>query len=192
MALSLAGRKLMAEVVGCVAVLIAGAYVLTHTQETKQFAAKLFGLKPAQEQAAATSASGIMKQEQAASSSRRRVELAAQGNGHHFAEAEINGRSITGLVDTGASMVALTYDDARRAGVLPRDSEFTQRASTANGVTKFAAIRIDRMSIGGIEVRNVSAAVMEDGKLETSLIGMSYLSKLGRVDLRSGRLVLEE
>ena len=193
MALSLGGRKLIAEVFGCITVLVAGAYALTHAQETKQFAAKLMGLKPAQEQASATPSSGIMKQlEQGAPSSRRRVELEAQGNGHYFADAEVNGRTITGMVDTGASMVALTYEDARRAGVLPRDSEFTQRANTANGVTKFAAIQIDRMSIGGIEIRNVRAAVMEEGKLDTTLVGMSYLSRLSRVDIRSGRLVLEE
>ena len=123
---------------------------------------------------------------------RRSVELTSQQNGHFFAEAEINGRPVTVMVDTGASMVALTYDDARRAGVVPRDSEFTQQANTANGLAKFASIEIDRISIGGVEVRRVQAAVMEEGKLDTTLLGMSVLSKLGSVAMRSGRLVLEE
>ncbi len=190
MALSSSGRKLVVEVVGCVAVLVVGAVALTHGRDTRQLLAQVAGVRD--KTGAATKASenadgGIM-----VSSGRRRVELSAGGNNHYFAEAELNGRPVTVMVDTGASMVALTYDDARRAGIYPRDSDFTGRSSTANGIARFAPVDIDRVSIGGIEVRNVRAAVMEDGKLETSLLGMSYLSKVGSVAMKSGRLVLEE
>ena len=188
MALSLSGRKLVAEVVGCIAVLVAGAVFLTHYQDTKRLAARAFGTATAAQKQPASDSDEVPK----TSSGRRAVELKAQSNGHFFAEAEINGRPVTVMVDTGASMVALTYDDARRAGVTPRDSEFTQQANTANGIAKFASIEIDRISIGGVQVRNVRAAVMEEGKLDTTLLGMSFLNKLGRVDMRSGRLVLEE
>ena len=64
-------------------------------------------------------------------------------------------------------------------------------SNDANGVAKVAPIEIDRLSIGNVEVRNVRAAVMEEGKLDVTLLGMSFLSKLSRVDMRSGRLVLE-
>ena len=96
------------------------------------------------------------------------------------------------LVDSGASIVALTYEDASRAGVYVRDSDYTQRVSTANGSARVAPVTLDRVSIGDITVRNVPAAVSERGKLGTSLLGMSFLGRLQRVDMRGGVLVLQE
>ena len=194
MALSSSGRKLLVEAVACATILAIGAIVLTHAKETKQFLAQVTGLRSPQTSQQAAPSDGIARSDNAVvqGSGRRRVELAAGGHNHFFAEAELNGRPVTVMVDTGASMVALTYDDARRAGIYPRDSDFTGRSSTANGIARFAPVDIDRVSIGGIEVRNVRAAVMEDGKLETSLLGMSYLSKVGSVAMKSGKLVLEE
>jgi aspartyl protease family protein len=122
----------------------------------------------------------------------RIVELRAGSYGHYRTSAEINGRPVTVMVDTGASMVALSYEDARAAGIYLRDSDFTHRVSTANGFARVAPITIDRVSIGDITVRNVPGAVMEAGKLETSLLGMSFLARLQRVDMRSGVLVLQE
>lgn len=120
------------------------------------------------------------------------VELRAVSNGHYFTAAEINGRAVNVMVDTGASMVALSWDDANRAGLFVRNSDYTQRVQTANGVGRFAPVTIDRISIGPITVRNVPAAVSEPGALSTSLLGMSFLSRLQRVDMRSGTLVLTE
>ncbi len=54
------------------------------------------------------------------------VELRARGDGHYYAKAEVNGRPADVMVDTGASMVALTYEDAERAGVRLKPSDFTQ------------------------------------------------------------------
>jgi aspartyl protease family protein len=122
----------------------------------------------------------------------RTVEIRAGRHGHFFASAEINGRSIDVMVDSGASIVALSYDDARRAGVHVRNSDFTQRVSTANGLARVAPVVLDRVSIGDITVRNVSAAVGEPGSMATSLLGMSFLGRLQRVDMRAGTLVLQE
>jgi len=96
------------------------------------------------------------------------------------------------LVDSGASIVALTYDDARRAGVFVRGSDYTQRVSTANGFARVAPVVLDRISIGAITVRHVPAAVTEPGSLATSLLGMSFLARLRRVDMRAGTLLLQE
>ncbi len=96
------------------------------------------------------------------------------------------------LVDSGASIVALSYDDARRAGVYVRDRDYTQRVSTANGQARVAPVVLDRVSIGDITVRNVPAAVSEPGSLGTSLLGMSFLGRLQRVEMRAGTLVLQE
>ena len=101
--------------------------------------------------------------------------------------------SIDVLVDTGASIVALTYEDAQRAGVYVRDSDFTQRVTHGQWAGPRGPGRArPRQSIGDITVRNVPAAVTEPGSLETSLLGMSFLSRLQRVDMRAGTLVLQE
>jgi aspartyl protease family protein len=122
----------------------------------------------------------------------RIVELKAGAFGHFHTRAEINGRPIGVMVDSGASMVAMTYEDAREAGFFVRDSDFTHQVNTANGTARVAPVTIDRISIGDITVRNVPGAVLEAGKLGTTLLGMSFLSRLQRVDMRSGMLVLQE
>jgi len=122
----------------------------------------------------------------------RVVEIKAGAYGHFHTRAEINGRPIGVMVDSGASIVALTFEDARAAGLYVRDSDFTHRVSTANGSARIAPVTIDRITIGDITVREVAGAVMETGKLGTTLLGMSFLSRLQRVDMRSGMLVLEE
>lgn len=122
----------------------------------------------------------------------RVVELKAGSYGHYYTRAEINGRFVGVLVDTGASHVALTSEDARQAGVFIRDSDYTHRVNTANGEARVAPVVLDRISIGEITVRNVPASVSEPGKLGTSLLGMSFLGRLQRVEMRPGLLVLQE
>jgi aspartyl protease family protein len=122
----------------------------------------------------------------------RVVEIRAGSLGHYRADAEVNGRIVRVLVDTGASVVALTYEDARDIGLVVRESDFTHRVTTANGIARVAPVMIDTISIGDIQVRNVQGAVMEAGKLGTTLLGMSFLGRLQRVDMRAGTLVLQE
>lgn len=119
-------------------------------------------------------------------------ELQAEADGHYYARAEINGRPVDVMVDTGASMVALTYEDAERAGLSLRPGDFTGRVSTANGIAAVAPVTLGRVTIGRITVRDVRAAVCERGKLEKTLLGMSFLSRLERVDINRGRLTLVE
>jgi aspartyl protease family protein len=120
------------------------------------------------------------------------MELKAGRNGHFNTEAEVNGRPIEVMVDTGATLVALSYEDAERAGIYLNNSDFNRSVSTANGVARIAPVTLDRVSIGDITVRNVPAAVAEPGRLKTSLLGMTFLSRLSRFDMRSGVLVLQE
>ncbi len=120
------------------------------------------------------------------------VEIAAARNGHFFTEAEIDGRPINIMVDTGATMVALSYEDAERAGIYVNASDFTHSVSTANGRARIAPVMLQSVSIGDITVRDVPAAVSEPGRLRTSLLGMSFLGRLSRFDMRSGLLVLQD
>jgi aspartyl protease family protein len=120
------------------------------------------------------------------------VSLPAGAYGHFEAEAEINGRPIDVMVDTGASLVALTYEDAERLGIYVKPTDFTHIAKTANGTTSVAPVTISRISIGDITVRDVHGVVSERGKSERTLLGMSFLGRLSRVEMRGGTLVLQE
>lgn len=120
------------------------------------------------------------------------VEIRAGNHGHFVATAQLNGRPIEVLVDTGASFVALSYEDAQRAGVLVSPADFTQRVATANGTAKIAPVVLDSIGIGGIVMRNVQAAVSEPGLLGTSLLGMTFLGRLSHAELRNGVLTLRE
>lgn len=127
-----------------------------------------------------------------ASSDAGDVELKAGPSGHFETEVEVNGSSIDVMVDTGATLVALTYEDAERAGIYLKSADFTHEVKTANGTAKVAPVEISSISIGDITVRNIRAAVTERGKLHKTLLGMSFLSRLSRVEMRSNALVLHE
>lgn len=120
------------------------------------------------------------------------VELYADRSGHFAASMEINGRPINAIVDTGATIVMLTYEDAQRIGIHLRDRDFTMPMQTANGIAKAAPITLDRITIGSITIRNVQAGVGEPGLLRSNLLGMTFLKRLSKFEIRSGTLVLQE
>lgn len=121
----------------------------------------------------------------------QQVRLRGDGRGHFQANAQINGRTIDVLVDTGATLVALTYEDAQAAGVAPRADEYRYISQTANGEARFARVRLDEVRIGSISVRNVDAAVSQPGRLNTTLLGMSFLRNV-RFESQGGVLTLEQ
>ncbi|GAA3846766.1 TIGR02281 family clan AA aspartic protease [[Pseudomonas] carboxydohydrogena] len=127
-----------------------------------------------------------------ASSGSRRVSLRSDRSGHFRTEARVDGRDLDFLVDTGATVIALTQKDAERIGIRPFLSDYTTSVNTANGPAKAARARINRIDIGGVVVRDVDALVMPEGALQQNLLGMAYLSKLKRFEYSSGNLVLEQ
>ena len=122
----------------------------------------------------------------------RSVIVPRDGRGHFQLDARIDGRRLTFMVDTGASVIALTADDAATLGIHPSASEFTALVSTANGTVRAAPIELDRVEIEDITVRNVAAMVLPDGALRDNLLGMSFLSRLHRWEFADGKLVLEQ
>lgn len=120
------------------------------------------------------------------------VELKADRAGHFETEARINGRPIQVMVDTGASIVALTWEDAMAAGLNVRDADFTGQVRTANGAARVAPVQLDQVSIGDITVRGVQGVVSKPGAMHTTLLGMSFLKRLSRAEMRKGTLVLEQ
>lgn len=119
------------------------------------------------------------------------VALTADRGGHFYTPVRLNGREIEVVVDTGATLVAMSYDDARAAGIFVRPSDFKWRSRTANGIAKSARVMIDKVDLGGITVRNVQASVAEPGRLHITLLGMSFLSKLQRFEMSGGKLILQ-
>jgi len=122
----------------------------------------------------------------------REVRLAAGPGGHFVTDAEINNRSMRVMVDTGATVVALTADDARHAGVNPLPSEFNVPVRTANGVAYTARATLREIRISGVRVRDVEALVSQPGDLNITLLGMAFLSRLKQVTMRNGELLLVE
>lgn len=114
--------------------------------------------------------------------------LVKSPDGHFWAEGAVNGRQVRFLVDTGASAVALTPEDARRLGVL-QGLDYSVEVSTANGKTRAARVVLDSVSVAGARVAGVEAFVVEKG-LDHSLLGMTYLGRLSRFEATQGSLIL--
>jgi aspartyl protease family protein len=122
----------------------------------------------------------------------RQVALNADRSGHYFADATVNGIAVRVMVDTGATLVALTADTASRLGIYPSQNAYRLPIATANGATTAAAVTLDHVRLGNIDVYNVQAAVMPAGALSINLLGMSFLGKLSRFQAGGGQLVLVE
>jgi aspartyl protease family protein len=170
------------------------AYGLKHRDQVHKFVEQLAGLPSAQPGGAGKDSGTDVDEntvEATSGEAAGEVTLRASDAGHFETSAEINGRSVDVLVDTGATLVALTYEDAERAGIYPRPSEFTQSVATANGITKVAPVDIDSVTVGNITVHNVRGAVTERGKLQRTLLGMTFLGKL-HVEMRKNVLVLRD
>lgn len=194
MAMSSGVRQAVGLAVGWLLVAATSAVGVLRFAELKEATRGLTGVTAADAAYAASSSGRSPRQRQLERrlASGRVVELKAGTFGHYRAQAEINGRPVEVLVDSGASLVVLSHDDAERAGLNIRARDYTQRVSTANGPTRVAPMLLDRVSIGDITVRNVEAAVSEPGKLGQSLLGMTFLGRLQRVDMRAGVLILQE
>jgi aspartyl protease family protein len=120
------------------------------------------------------------------------ITLMADQRGHFNVDGLVDGRRLGFMVDTGASVIALRETDASRLGIHPAERDYTARVNTANGTIKAAPVRLDRVEIGGLTVRSVEALVLSDQALSQNLLGMSFLSRLRRVEMGNGRLVLEQ
>jgi aspartyl protease family protein len=120
----------------------------------------------------------------------RKVVVTADGRGHFSSTFKLNGRQVDGMIDTGATLVAVNTSTARRIGLSLNPSDFSHEVNTANGSIKAAVVMIDRLQIGSISVDGVQAIVLDDKALRTNLIGMSFLNRLGKYQAENGTLLL--
>lgn len=116
--------------------------------------------------------------------------VAANYSGHYIVHPTIDNYRIRMMVDTGATLVALTASDARALGLRLEQGDYRARLSTANGVVRAARVNLREIRLGSILVRNVEAVVLPEGALGVSLLGASFLGKLRGYEVQTGRMVL--
>lgn len=122
----------------------------------------------------------------------RTVSLRADQRGHFEVDARINGKPVPVMVDTGATSVALRFEDAARLGIRPLPSEFDVPIATANGTTRAARVMLNEVRIGDVRVARVEALILPAKALNTNLLGMTFMKRLGKVEMKGDRLVLAE
>ncbi|MBP1807595.1 retropepsin-like aspartic protease family protein [Rubellimicrobium aerolatum] len=110
-------------------------------------------------------------------------------NGHYYLTLEVNGAPVVFTVDTGATDMVLSRADARAAGIDPEGLAYLGLAGTANGQVRTARVHLDTVALDGLIDRDVPA-VVTDGELESSLLGMTYLDRFARLEIANGELVL--
>jgi aspartyl protease family protein len=120
------------------------------------------------------------------------VELSPYRNAQFRTEVEIDGTRIHALVDTGASQVLLSAEDARAINIDPPASAYTATAQTANGAVNFAPVRLRELRVGGITVYDVDGLVARPGQTAISLLGMSFLRKLSSFQVADDHFVMKQ
>ena len=117
------------------------------------------------------------------------VEVPRMFDGHFYLTARLNGTPVEFVVDTGATDVVLTEDDARRVGIDVDALAYTGRAMTANGMVRTAEAVVEEVRLGEIRDRNLRVSVNE-GEMAQSLLGMDYLRRFSRIEIADDTLVL--
>ncbi|OWU85334.1 aspartyl protease [Oceanicola sp. 22II-s10i] len=117
------------------------------------------------------------------------VAVPRERDGHYYVTVAINGTPVRMIVDTGATDMVLSHEDAAAAGIDLAGLQYYNRAQTANGAVRIAPVRLDEVELGPITDRNFRAFVSE-GDMPASLLGMSYLQNFTSVEIRNDALVL--
>jgi aspartyl protease family protein len=113
-------------------------------------------------------------------------------NGHYRADVTVDGRTVPMMVDTGASTIALSFEDAERLGLNPGALDFSYTVMTANGPARTAYTTLPVVSVGSIQRTNLRAAIAERGKLGESLLGMNFLGSLSAFTFSGDELRLRD
>ena len=114
-----------------------------------------------------------------------------EDDGHFWARADVSGTQVKFMVDTGASIVALTYLDAQRLGLKPEELDFDSEIRTAGGVTYGAPVTLESIRVGKVKIENVNAVILRT-ELEQSLLGMTFLGELHYYEVRQGQMIIRQ
>lgn len=110
-------------------------------------------------------------------------------SGHFHVDGQVNGQTVDFIVDTGATAVTLSMEDARRIGIRFSESDFGPIGWGASGEVRGMMLTLDRVSIDGKEAHGVSAAIAQG--LGQSLLGQSYLSQISSVEMSGDYMRLQ-
>lgn len=119
------------------------------------------------------------------------VSLRADADGHFRVEASIGSRKVPMLVDTGATVVALSFENGQRLGLISAADRFDARVTTANGSVGAKRVVLRDVTIGSVRVTDVPAVVLSQGAMDGALLGMSFLGRLRRLETARDKLVME-
>jgi aspartyl protease family protein len=129
------------------------------------------------------------KAENAGAGSYDAVELERQPDGHFYAEAEVDGTAVRFLVDTGASMIALSANDAETLGLDWNEAELQHVGRGVSGDVKGKRVLLKSITLGDLQADNVEAVIIPTG-LDRSLLGQSFLSRVNSVNIEGDRMTL--
>ncbi|MDR4308792.1 TIGR02281 family clan AA aspartic protease [Chelatococcus sambhunathii] len=119
------------------------------------------------------------------------VSLRADPDGHFRVDASVGSRRVPMLVDTGATVVALSYENGQRLGVISASDRFDARVTTANGSVGAKRVVLRDVTIGSVRVTDVAAVVLAPGAMDGALLGMSFLGRLRKLETSRDRMVME-
>ncbi len=117
------------------------------------------------------------------------VQVPRGPDGHYYLTLQINNTPVDFVVDTGASQIVLSQQDAKRIGIDPAGLRYSGSANTANGVVRTAPVVLDQTVLGEMVERGLPA-VVNGGAMDASLLGMTYLGLFDRIEISNGMLVL--
>lgn len=117
------------------------------------------------------------------------IEVPRAPDGHYYVTAGVNGTPIRMILDTGATDMVLSREDAEAAGIDLAGLTYFGQAATANGRVRIAPVRLDSIELGPVVDRNFRAYVSE-GEMPGSLMGMAYLQNFSKIEIKDGALVL--
>lgn len=132
---------------------------------------------------------GIMSPAQSVATGGR-IEIPVARDGHYYVTAILNGEDVRFMVDTGASDIVLSHRDADRIGIDLNGLMYLSKAQTANGTVAIAPVRIDRFELGD-DVATGIRAMVNQGEMSGSLLGMAYLERFAKISFEQGKLILE-
>jgi aspartyl protease family protein len=127
-----------------------------------------------------------------ASTSGNSATLFADSRGHFYADIQIRGAPLKVLVDTGASLVAMSFEDAAKIGVRSSPSDRKAQFNTANGIVTATLVRVPEIRLQGITVFDVEAAIMPQGVMKGTLLGMSFMKKLSSFESRGVSMIMRK